>query len=112
MKIIVGGRRSGKTFKMILWFMEDMQSRAILVPNVQQRTFLIREIIKAFPETGETTRAWVGHIWIPYNAVRERSGRTVKEVWIDNVDMVLRELVGYGIPITMSSTEEMDVEEL
>lgn len=109
MKIIVGGRRSGKTFRMILWFCET-QDRAILVPNVQQRTHVIKEIIKAFPETGETTRAWVGRIWTPSRVMQERVGRNIKEVWIDNVDMLLRDMVGYGIPLTMSSTEEMDVE--
>lgn len=110
MKIVVGGRRSGKTFRMIQWFTEDPAHRVILVPNVQQRRFISDEIIKTYPEMGETARAWLGNIRL-FDS-RSNVGRANKKVWIDNVDMIIRSVAGYEGEITMSSSEEMDVEEI
>lgn len=107
MKILVGDRGTGKTFRMIQWFVEDVQNRVILVPNVQQRRFVTDEIVKMFPEMAETARAWLGHVRV-FDSATER-GRTNKEVWIDNVDMILRSVAGYGIPLTMSSSEEVEL---
>lgn len=112
MKIIVGNRGMGKTFRMIQWFVEDPNHRAIIVPNAVQRQLLVKDIIKAFPEMGERTRAWISHIGVPALMPHEFSGHVIKEAWIDNVDQVIRNMVGYSIPVTMTSSEKIEVEHI
>lgn len=117
MKILQGDRGTGKTTRMISWFIENPVHRGIIVPNSQQRLYVIKEIKKFFPhmeeaklrwDTGELV--WTKNIWTPANW-SQRAGRDINEIWIDNFDMLLYHLAG-GASLTLTTSEEVEVEHL
>lgn len=116
MKIVQGNRGSGKTTRMISWFIENPGHRGIIVPNEMQRRHVIKETVKFFPHMETAKHIWPGvpfwhvHIWTPSN-VHQARGREIHEIWIDNFDMLLRDLVG-SASITLTTSEEVEIEHL
>ena len=117
MKILQGDRGFGKTTRMISWFVEDPTRRGIIVPNSQQRLHVIKEVKRFFPhmetaklrwDTGEYD--WTRNIWTPANW-SQRYGRDVNEIWIDNFDMLIGDLVG-NASVTLTTSQEVEVEHL
>lgn len=118
MKIIQGDRGVGKTTRMISWFVHRHEHRGIIVPNHQQRRFVMKEIVRLFPVMGQAALSydgsgyvWGRNIWTPLTALQRRRGLDIEEIWVDNFDMILRDITGGG-PITLTTSEEVELEEI
>lgn len=83
MFIYTGGRRTGKTGKMIEWFLADPSNRVIVTPDVIQANGLIRRIEASmgadFP--------YYGHIFPYYEPYLQ--GTRNFEIGVENLDMIL-----------------------
>lgn len=87
MFIYAGGRRTGKSGKMIEWFLADPMNRVIVTPSVTQANDLVKRIKSSmgagFP--------YYGHI-IPYDRSEALLfGSRNFEVGIENLDMILNQ---------------------
>lgn len=85
MFIYAGGRRTGKTSRMIEWFLGDPSNRIIIVPNAAQANYIVRRIKASmgaeFP--------FYSHI-VPFDDARQLlAGSRNFQIGIENLDMIL-----------------------
>lgn len=87
MFILAGGRRTGKSGKMIEWFLADPMNRVIVTPNVTQANDLVKRIKSSmgagFP--------YYGHIMPYHQSESLLYGSRNFEVGIENLEMVLNQ---------------------
>lgn len=99
-KLIIAGRRTGKTKQAIDWFMEHPNTRAIAVTNETQRRELLRRIKGRFiasaqnlPENVRTGRCVIT-ARDAYQGRGYYSHMTVREVYVENIDAILTDMFG------------------
>lgn len=88
MFIYAGGRRSGKTQKMIEWFLADPQNRIIVAPNQVQARYLQDRIRSSMGKN----YPFLGQI-ITYNDANGLlEGSRGFEIGVENLDMLLSQI--------------------
>lgn len=105
MFIYAGGRQSGKTSKIIDWFLVDPLNRVIVTPDAAQANRIIKQITntkgKGFP--------FLNHIFPYHNASGTLFGTRGLQVGIDNVDMVLSNLLHSQVDFATVTGVKFDV---
>lgn len=99
MRLVVGGRASGKTFKMVNWL--KASPNHILVVHSEQEAHRIRE--DYYLNLGECNRIISVHSALNGKL---RGSRRETVIAIDNLDLMLPFIMGASIgPVTLTNTE-------
>lgn len=88
MEVDYSARRTGKTTRLIEWLRED-EGRVMITFSHMEENRLKRE----FPELSTQIVDWESY------QNRYRQGRKIKEVGIDNADMILQSMIPEQIKI-------------
>lgn len=88
MFIYAGGRRTGKTGKMIEWFLADPQNRIIVAPNKVQADYIKNRIKSSMGKE----YPFLGHIITHYESERMLRGTRNFTLGIENLDMILNQM--------------------
>lgn len=93
MFILAGGRRTGKTGKMIEWFLADPMNRVIVTPNVQQANYIIKRIKSSMGDD----YPFLGHIIHYQDARRFLAGSRNFEIGVENLDMIMYQMFSNSV---------------
>lgn len=109
MHFVVKSRAMGKTTDVVDWFMNRPHSRAIVVFSERERVHVVRLIRDrcSFQDNKQFFDSIKVNV-VRWGALQELRGRDIKEVFIDNMDLILRDMF-HGADIHMTSTEEVVV---
>lgn len=105
MKIILGGRQTGKTTELVTWWKERPGQRAIVVAGKQRADWIIREI---FEHDEALAHFAAKRVFSASNVPRDMMGWDIREIAVDEIDTVLGILLGSTANIavgTMSPTD-------
>jgi hypothetical protein len=110
-RIYVGDRGTGKTTRMIDWFVADYENRVIIVHNASALNWIIKEIKKRHPQMAQTDwRRWQRNIVMPGATSLRGLHSTPPQVFIDNLDLIISAMVGiHTSGISATSTEPIEV---
>lgn len=109
MHFVVKSRAMGKTTDVVDWFMNRPHSRAIICYGRAEKirvTGLVRERC-SFQDNKQFFDSIKDNI-VAWDARQSLRGRDIKEVFIDNLDLMLRDIFR-GADIHATTTEEVVV---
>lgn len=90
MFIYAGGRRTGKTGKMIEWFLANPMNHIIVTTSVPEANYIIKRIQSSMGKD----YPFLSHI-MPYSEARTRLvGSRNYQIGVENVDLLLTYLFG------------------
>lgn len=90
MFIYAGGRRSGKTAKMIEWFLADPQNRIIVTPNKIQAEYIKKRILEVTGSFGDFP--FLSQIISYHDTERLLRGSRNFEIGTENLDLILHQV--------------------
>ena len=117
MKVIAGGRGSGRTTKLVEWLKGGRRlesypywSRVVLTPTERQALWLRNEVIRRY--LGRPGPSGITHAVFSIDQwLRARGSNPEVEVAIDNVEEILWGAIGHGnlttVTIVASEVEEL-----
>lgn len=107
MFIYAGGRRTGKTGKMIEWFLADPQDRIIITPNKVQTVYLQKRIRSSMGNNFP----FYAHIVSYYDAEFLLHGSRGFLIGVENLDMLLNQLFNNPVEFATTSGVRFDAPE-
>lgn len=96
MEIVSVGRRGGKTTRLVEAFLTDVRGSYVLVADERRRLAFIREVIRAADFVIDADLI-DRHVVTPIMVQRRLVGSGVVKLHIDDIDDVLRQLLGLNI---------------
>jgi hypothetical protein len=105
MKLIIGGRQTGKTTELVNWWMERPVYRAIIVAGQQRADWIIRDIAGEDKVLADLASR---RIWSASNAPRDLRGWDIAEVAVDEIDTVLGMLLGSTASLSIGTITPTD----
>lgn len=105
-QLVIANRRTGKTTHAIDWYLKEPHTRVIAVASFMERKWLLEAIKERFkgdsdnlPESVRNGRAVMSvsdamRIGVPNPHGMRGHGHTTREVYVDNIDLVLEMLFG------------------
>jgi hypothetical protein len=108
-KLIIGGRQTGKTTELINWWKELPAYRAIIVAGKQRADWILADI--ALDDEPLANYA-AKRIFSASNVPRDLLGWDIREIAVDEIDTVLGMLIGSTASLTVGTITPTDTKVL
>ncbi len=107
MKLIIGGRQTGKTTELVNWWKELPEDRAIIVAGKQRADWILADI--ALDDEPLARFAAKRRIFSASNVPRDLLGWDIREIAVDEIDTVLGMLLGTTASLTVGTITPTDM---
>lgn len=109
---IIARRATGRTTHAIDWLFQDIENRAIVVPNNEQRTRIINDILRKATKEGYCQGGDLLYQYLLKGeyiivAGHRLRGHPAQQVYVDNLDQVLTDLFGDVRMANTTGTSEL-----